>query len=98
MQPAVGTKIPPKKKGLPGRVSKQTTSSSSIIPSGSLTPAAVQLKVESTLLQYSKCPISLEKPTFKACAVQKTRVASLDVEYMGWKLYGCSEHVAAVGW
>src|SRR5215472_5345942 len=47
--------------------------------------------------QYSKWPISSENATLYECAAHGTRVCSLDVEYMGWKLYGRLVHVVAAG-
>src|SRR5215471_3287369 len=53
--------------------------------------------VVSTLLQYSKWPVSSEKSTLYEWAAQGTRVCSLDVEYIGWKAYGAAEQEVALG-
>src|SRR5215471_19690086 len=76
---------------------KQPTSSPSV--AASRPPATVHRPVlVSTVLQNSKWPVSSEKATFWLCAAQGTRVCSLDVAYIGWKAYGVSLQVVALGW
>src|SRR5262245_19956903 len=73
---------------------KHLASSPSMLPSLLLVHSRPS---ESTVLQYSKCPISSEAATLYEWAAHGTRVCSLEVEYIGWKLYGDCEHVAASG-
>src|SRR5947208_10278097 len=88
MQPPIGTSVEK-------AASKQPSSS----PSRPGSPLLVHgPPSEATLLQYSKCPISSEKATLYECAAHGTRVCSLEVAYIGWKLYGVCEQVTAAGW
>src|ERR1700719_3523683 len=91
------TKHPPMSTRVDDAALKQPTSSLST-PPGSLAPAAMQFPPsKSTPAQYSKWPISSEKATLYAWAVQGRRVSSLEVLYIGWKADGRLVQVVAVG-
>src|SRR5689334_16267596 len=62
----------------------------SLSSSGDLSVALLPLQVPSSLtaLQYSKCPISSETETLRVCEVHSILVCGVEVEYIGWNVYG----------
>src|SRR5664279_3834390 len=50
-----------------------------------------------TSAQYSKCPISSENALLYVCAAVTLRVAGVEVLHSGWKSYGFTVHVVALG-
>ena len=54
-------------------------------------PGFTQLNCESSLRQFSKCPISSEKATLYVCA-DHVLPRVLAVSYSGWNAYGASWH------
>src|SRR5262245_30156859 len=59
-------------------------------------PGFTQLNCESSLRQFSKCPISSEKATLYVCADQ-VLPRGFAVSYSGWNAYGASWHVDDFG-
>ena len=77
------------------------------VSAGSVSPLAPSLPTHpplmllvsrgATLEQKSKWPISSVKSTLYECAAHGMRVCTVEVLYIGWKLYGITVHDAADG-
>ena len=75
--------------------SRQAWSSTSTLLSPA--PGSVQTPLASIASQYSKWPISSEKPTFVVCAPHVDPRGTAD-EYIGWNAYGATWQCFACGW
>src|SRR5580704_16356091 len=81
----------------PGRQKKSSASDGSLFAPTPSSPPELQPRELFTALQKSKCPISSENATLYVCAAHGTRVSGLEVEYIGWKLYGMAVQPEPVG-